>query len=52
MSNAGRKGRTLIEIYPADLTNAEWALLEPIKGQFPRMQKVWADQGYNGKGRE
>jgi transposase len=27
-------------------------LLEPIKGVFPRMKKVWADQGYTGKGRE
>jgi putative transposase len=27
-------------------------LLEPIKGRFPRMNKVWADQGYTGKGRE
>ena len=27
-------------------------LLEPIQGQFPRLQKVWADQGYTGKGRE
>jgi putative transposase len=27
-------------------------LLEPIKGLFPRMKKVWVDQGYTGKGRE
>lgn len=27
-------------------------LLEPIKGVFPRMEKVWVDQGYTGKGRE
>jgi hypothetical protein len=26
--------------------------LEPLKVQFPRMEKVWADQGYTGKGRE
>src|SRR6202165_6043022 len=23
---------------------------EPIKGVFPRMEKVWVDQGYTGKG--
>jgi putative transposase len=27
-------------------------LLEPIQGLFPRMKKVWVDQGYTGKGRE
>ncbi len=27
-------------------------LLEPIKGLFPRMKKVWVDQVYTGKGRE
>ena len=27
-------------------------LLEPIKGFFPRMKKVWVDQGDTGKGRE
>jgi putative transposase len=27
-------------------------LLEPIKGMFPRMKKVWVDQAYTGKGRE
>jgi putative transposase len=27
-------------------------LLAPIKGVFPRMKKVWVDQGYTGKGRE
>ena len=28
-----------------------WRLLEPVKGQFPRMEKVWVDQGYTGKGK-
>src|SRR5215469_3359049 len=27
-------------------------LLEPIKGVFPCMQKVWVDSAYTGKGRE
>ena len=27
-------------------------LLEPIKGVFPRMQKVWVDSGYTGTGEE
>src|SRR5947209_18478456 len=27
-------------------------LLGPIKGDSPRMKKVWVDQGYTGKGRE
>jgi putative transposase len=26
-------------------------LLEPVKGQFPRMEKVWVDQGSTGKGK-
>src|SRR2546423_2782740 len=26
-------------------------LREPVKGQFPRMEKVWVDQGYTGKGK-
>ncbi len=25
---------------------------EPIKGAFPRLKKVWVDQGYTGTGRE
>ena len=25
-------------------------LLEPIKGDFPRMEKVWVDNGYTGTG--
>ncbi len=30
------KARTLIEIYPSDLTDAEWAILEPlIRQRFP-----------------
>ncbi len=27
-------------------------LLEPVKGVFPRMQKVWVDSGYTGTGQE
>ncbi len=27
-------------------------LLEPIKGVFPRLKKVWVDSAYTGKGRE
>ena len=27
-------------------------LLEPVKGVFPRMQKVWVDSGYTGTGAE
>ncbi|GHO79667.1 hypothetical protein KSD_74380 [Ktedonobacter sp. SOSP1-85] len=27
-------------------------LLEPIKGIFTRLKKVWVDQGYTGKGRK
>jgi transposase len=27
-------------------------LLEPVKGKFPRMQKVWVDSGYTGTGEE
>ena len=26
-------------------------LLEPVKGQFPRMEKVWVDHAYTGTGR-
>src|SRR5207248_11785792 len=26
-------------------------LLEPVKGHFPRMEKVWVDNGYTGAGR-
>jgi hypothetical protein len=26
-------------------------LLEPVKGQFPRIEKVWVDHAYTGTGR-
>ncbi len=59
----GRKRHLLVDtsglivkavVHPADLQDRESValLLEPIKGLFPRMEKVWADQGYTGKGRE
>jgi putative transposase len=43
-----------VVIHAADIQDREGVqlLLEPIKGVFPRMKKVWVDQGYTGKGRE
>ena len=59
----GRKRHILVDttglvlnvvVHIADLQDraAVPLLLEPIKGVFPRMKKVWVDQGYNGKGRQ
>jgi putative transposase len=60
---SGRKRHLLVDtmglvlkviVHVADLQDREGVrhLLEPIKGVFPRMKKVWVDQGYTGKGRE
>lgn len=40
-------------VHAANLQDRESVnlLLEPVKGQFPRMEKVWVDQGYTGKGK-
>ncbi len=59
----GRKRHILVDttglvlkgvVHAASLQDRESVplLLEPIKGVFPRMKKVWVDQGYTGKGRE
>lgn len=42
-----------VVVHPADIQDREGVklLLEPIKGVFPRLKKVWVDQGYTGKGR-
>jgi putative transposase len=60
---SGRKRHVLVDtmglllkvvIHVANLQDREGVrlLLEPIKGVFPRLTKVWVDQGYTGKGRE
>jgi putative transposase len=60
---SGRKRHLLVDttglvlkavVHVANLQDRESVklLLEPIKGIFPRMKKVWVDQGYTGKGRE
>lgn len=60
---SGRKRHLLVDttgvvlkaaVHPANLQDRESVplLLGPIKGVFPRMKKVWVDQGYTGKGRE
>jgi putative transposase len=59
---SGRKRHLLVDtmglllkvvVHAANLQDRESVnlLLEPIKGQFPRMEKVWVDQGYTGKGK-
>jgi putative transposase len=59
----GRKRHVIVDttglllkvvVHPADIQDREGVklLLEPLKGVFPRMKKVWVDQGYTGKGRE
>src|SRR6266705_3080613 len=59
----GRKRHLLVDttglllkvvVHVANLQDRESVplLLEPIKGVFARMKKVWVDQGYTGKGRE
>jgi putative transposase len=60
---SGRKRHILVDttglllkvvVHEADIQDRQGVplLLEPIKGVFPRMKKVWVDQGYTGKGRE
>jgi putative transposase len=60
---SGRKRHILVDtlglllkvvVHRADIQDRESVplLLEPIKGEFPRINKVWVDQGYTGKGRE
>jgi putative transposase len=59
----GRKRHLLVDtigllikvvVHPADIQDREGVklLLSPIKELVPHMKKVWADQGYTGKGRE
>lgn len=56
---SGRKRHLLVDttglvlkvvVHAADMQDREGAkhLLEPVKGLFPRLQKLWADQGYTG----
>jgi len=42
-----------VVVHSAKLQDREGVplLLEPVKGQFPRMEKVWVDNGYTGTGR-
>jgi putative transposase len=42
-----------VVVHRADIQDREGVplLLEPVKGQFPRMEKVWVDNGYTGSGR-
>lgn len=58
----GRKRQVIVDttglllnvvVHPADSQDREGVklLLEPLKGVFPRLKKVWVDQGYTGKGR-
>lgn len=60
---SGRKGHVLVDmtglvlkvvVHAANLQDRESVplLLEPVKGVFSRLNKVWVDQGYTGKGRE
>ena len=60
---SGRKRPILVDtmglllkvvVHVANLQDREGVplLLEPLKGIFPRMKKVWVDSGYTGKGRE
>ena len=55
----GRKRHLLVDtlglVLKADVHPADWPdrkgvrpLLEAVKGQFPRLSKIWADQGYAG----
>lgn len=59
---SGRKRHLLVDtmglllkvvVHSAKLQDREGVpfLLEPVKGQFPRMEKVWVDNGYTGTGR-
>ncbi len=59
---SGRKRHLLVDslglllkvvVHTATLQDREGVklLLEPVKGQFPRIEKVWVDNGYTGTGR-
>ncbi len=59
---SGRKRHLLVDtmglllkvvVHAADIQDREGVplLLEPVQGQFPRMEKVWVDNGYTGTGR-
>jgi len=59
---SGRKRHLLVDtmglllkvvVHPANLQDRQGVplLLEPVQGQFPRMEKVWVDQGYTGIGK-
>jgi len=59
---SGRKRHLLVDtlglllkvvVHSAKLQDREGVplLLEPVKGHFPRMEKVWVDNGYTGTGR-
>ncbi len=58
----GRKRHLLVDtmglllkvvVHAANVQDREGVkcLLEPIKGRFPRMEKVWVDQAYSGTGK-
>jgi transposase len=60
---SGRKRHLLVDtmgpllkvvVHVANIQDREGVklLLEPLKGAFPRMKKVWLDVGYSGKGRQ
>jgi putative transposase len=59
---SGRKRHLLVDtmglllkvvVHAANLQDRQSVplLLEPVQGQFPRMEKVWVDQGYTGIGK-
>jgi putative transposase len=59
---SGRKRHLLVDtlglllkvvVHAANIQDREGVplLLEPVQGQFPRMEKVWVDNGYTGTGR-
>src|SRR5712692_8311464 len=59
---SGRKRHLLVDtlglllkvvVHAANIQDREGVplLLEPVKGQLPRMEKVWVDTGYPGTGR-
>jgi len=37
-------------VHPANIADRDgaWAVFEAMAGQFPRLQRIWADQGYTG----
>ncbi len=42
-----------VVVHAANIQDREGVplLLEPVQGHFPRMEKVWVDNGYTGTGR-